>query len=350
MGRPFTWKKRVHGHLIYERLDRAIGRQDWLRMYPDALVTSGPFTCSDHSYVCLQTSVTSSAIKRPPFRFQPNWNHYADVQAIVKKQWSVRANGSLMFRFAHRLKAIKRDLKRWSTFKFANYRFQLEKNTNKLQYVENKLLESPNNYRLNHWHFRLLKQREQLILFNQRYWGKLARKQWLINGDRNSKFFHQMATARKRRCHIVRIKDEGGVWLDEIESIKEKFILEFSGRFKSSRPINWTLPDLAISPLITNDDNDALIRAVSEEEIHTALFQMDPYKAPGPDGFGASFYQHHWSMIKEQLCAAIKDFFRSGKLLKEFNHTFIALIPKVENPETANQFRPISLCLSLIHI
>jgi len=27
-GRSFTWKKRIHGHLIYERLDRAIGRQD----------------------------------------------------------------------------------------------------------------------------------------------------------------------------------------------------------------------------------------------------------------------------------------------------------------------------------
>jgi len=72
---------------------------------------------------------------------------------------------------------------------------------------------------------------------------------------------------------------------------------------------------------------------VYEEEIHTATFQMDPYKAPGPDEFEVSFYQQHWSIIKEQLCAAIKDFFSLGKLLKEFNHTFIALIRKVDNPE-----------------
>ena len=39
-GRSFTWKKRIHGHLIYERLDRAIGRQDWLRMYACLLYTS----------------------------------------------------------------------------------------------------------------------------------------------------------------------------------------------------------------------------------------------------------------------------------------------------------------------
>ena len=40
----------------------------------------------------------------------------------------------------------------------------------------------------------------------------------------------------------------------------------------------------------------------------------------------------------------MKDFFSSGKLLKEFNHTFITLIPKTDNPETTSQFRPISLC------
>ena len=47
-----------------------------------------------------------------------------------------------MFRFAQRIKAIKKDLKRWSFTKFANYRVQMEKNTTKLQYVENKIMES----------------------------------------------------------------------------------------------------------------------------------------------------------------------------------------------------------------
>ena len=111
-GMSFTWKKRLHGHLIYERLDRAIGRQDWINIYSDAFVTFGPFTCSYRSYVYLHTSAPSPATKRPPFRFQPNWNHYGDVHHIVKKKWSMRVNGSLMFRRAQHLKAIKKDLKR----------------------------------------------------------------------------------------------------------------------------------------------------------------------------------------------------------------------------------------------
>jgi len=64
----------------------------------------------------------------------------------------------------------------------------------------------------------------------------------------------------------------------------------------------------------------------------------------------ASFYQDHWVVIKDLLCVAIKDFFQSGKLLREVNHTLITLIPKVENPETTAQFRPISLCNTLYKI
>lgn len=41
---------------------------------------------------------------------------------------------------------------------------------------------------------------------------------------------------------------------------------------------------------------------------------------------------------------ALKHFFRTGKLLPEWNQTLIALIPKVPQPESVTQLRPISLC------
>ncbi|GKB60151.1 protein LAZ1 [Tanacetum coccineum] len=38
------------------------------------------------------------------------------------------------------------------------------------------------------------------------------------------------------------------------------------------------------------------------------------------------------NMIRPDVCTAIHDFFSNGKLLKEINHTFLALIPKVATP------------------
>lgn len=40
----------------------------------------------------------------------------------------------------------------------------------------------------------------------------------------------------------------------------------------------------------------------------------------------------------------VKDFFSIGSSLRLINHTHIALIPKVDNPEVVSNFRPISLC------
>ena len=217
LGRAFTWEKRIHGHLVYEKLDRAIGRHDWCCQYPNSSVSAGPFTCSDHSYVILDTNAVQLSLHKTLFRYQPHWSSYHDVQRIVRKNWTGHINGAPMFRFTQKLRRIKSELKIWSRSKFANFRKQVEKNSAKLQFVESLIIADPHNHRLTGWHFRLLKQRERLLLFNKRYWGTLAHKKWLVDGDRNSRFFHQSATARKRHCAILRIKDPSGIWIEDPE-------------------------------------------------------------------------------------------------------------------------------------
>ena len=47
--------------------------------------------------------------------------------------------------------------------------------------------------------------------------------------------------------------------------------------------------------------------------------------------------------MKDDIMRVVTEFHRNGKLLKDINYTFIALIPKVECPQNLNDFRPISL-------
>ncbi|GKA66743.1 putative RNA-directed DNA polymerase, partial [Tanacetum coccineum] len=44
------------------------------------------------------------------------------------------------------------------------------------------------------------------------------------------------------------------------------------------------------------------------------------------------------------ITRAVQEFFQNGTLLKELNHTIIALIPKVNTPNRINDYRPISCC------
>ena len=41
---------------------------------------------------------------------------------------------------------------------------------------------------------------------------------------------------------------------------------------------------------VTAEMNELLVAPYKEEEVKTALFQMFPTKAPGPDGFPAHFF------------------------------------------------------------
>lgn len=46
-----------------------------------------------------------------------------------------------------------------------------------------------------------------------------------------------------------------------------------------------------ISPVITNEENEKLVRIPTYEEIKEVIFQMPSTKAPGPDGMSPIFYQ-----------------------------------------------------------
>jgi len=71
-------------------------------------------------------------------------------------------------------------------------------------------------------------------LFNQKYWGNLKQKDWLINGDRNSRFFQQRANNRRKKKLVHKLNNDCGMWLDNQEDIADKFISDYTSRFKAS--------------------------------------------------------------------------------------------------------------------
>jgi hypothetical protein len=95
---------------------------------------------------------------------------------------------------------------------------------------------------------------------------------------------------------------------------------------------------------VTVEMNRKLLAEFTIEDIATALSQMAPMKAPSPDGFSARFYQSNWATIHAEVSSAVLHFLNSGEMDEKINATFIALIPKVQQPESVTEFRPISLC------
>ncbi|GJX40548.1 RNA-directed DNA polymerase, eukaryota, reverse transcriptase zinc-binding domain protein, partial [Tanacetum coccineum] len=83
---------------------------------------------------------------------------------------------------------------------------------------------------------------------------------------------------------------------------------------------------------------------VTNEEIKEAIYSIEDNKASGPDGYSSKFFKAAWMVIGKDVCAAIKEFFTSGKLLGELNTTLISLVPKSKAPARVIDYLPISCC------
>ena len=104
--------------------------------------------------------------------------------------------------------------------------------------------------------------------------------------------------------------------------------------------------DQCISPA----DNWYLMTPMSCEEIDTPVASSNSSSAPGPDGFNVEFYLATWEWIGDEVTQLVVNFYRTGILPPHISDTNIALIPKKENPDNPNDFRPISLVSIPINI
>jgi hypothetical protein len=70
---------------------------------------------------------------------------------------------------------------------------------------------------------------------------------------------------------------------------------------------------------------------------------MDHKKAPGPDGFPAEFYQQFWDVIKGDLMQMFHDLHNGDIPLFSLNFDVITLLPKTQEANKIQQYRPIYL-------
>ena len=54
---------------------------------------------------------------------------------------------------------------------------------------------------------------------------------------------------------------------------------------------------------------------------------MKPFKAPGPDGLHAGFFQMYWSIVGDTVFGEVKEIFANFTMPPHLNETLITFIP-----------------------
>lgn len=95
---------------------------------------------------------------------------------------------------------------------------------------------------------------------------------------------------------------------------------------------------------VSRDQNLALLRVITKDELEETINKMAKNKAPGPDGFTIEFYQANWSFMGNDLLDLVEESRCSKRMHQGLNATFLALIPKPGCSDEPQGFKPISLC------
>lgn len=163
----------------------------------------------------------------------------------------------------------------------------------------------------------------------------------MAQGDKNTKFFHNMANMRRRINHIGRLR-RGGSVIDSREDIKEETATFFEKLYKRESFLRPKLEGESL-PSISSEAQRLLERDFQLEEVKTALTECDSDKAPCPDGCNFAFLKTGWDFLKKDLMEMFKELHVRGRLSKAINATFLTLIPKVHNPVELRDYCLVSL-------
>ena len=349
VGPIFTWMNRREGaNFIARKLDRCLQNECCLDVFPNMMTEVLQPGLSDHCPMVtnLNFRPDSGRSKKFPFKFFNFWADHPAFLELVKEAWNVDVFGTPMYRLTRKLKSVKAALKAFNLHSFAKLRERVVEAKENLIQAQSALLHNSNDLNLVDNEKRCLKVFHDLACAEEGFLKQKARIQWLKLGDQNTNFFRKTIKARNSRNTIKAINLANGCRIEDPENIKQEAVAHFQNILCSDGPSTNhnqyldNLDGLSWSP----QHLDSLNSRITHEEIKNAIFSMKDSKAPGPDGFTSLFYKKTWSIVGRDVVEAVESFFSSGCMLREINCTIIALVPKVPNPESMHDYRPISCC------
>ena len=343
-GAAFTWNNgRIGRRHTKRRLDRSVCNQLLLDSSSSVSCSTLVKTRSDH-YPLLLEIKTDEVQFASSFKFLKAWTLHKDCKAFINDAWNENIVGCPMYVLTNKLKALKNKLKIWNKDVFGNIHSYVTEAEQGLQDIQHQihlnghndvLMQDEKNAQLN---------LDDALKRQEIFWQEKARVNWQANGDRNTKYFHRVTKIKNKTKIISTIRNNDEI-ISDPHRISEHIVDYYQNLFFSTNSFlqEQLLVEEVIPKMIDDTTNNLLIMSPSELEVKNAVFGLNPDGAPGPDGFGACFYQTYWEIIKKDVLAAVLQFFQSGWLPPNYNSNTLILIPKSSNADSIDQYRPIAL-------
>jgi hypothetical protein len=282
-GGVSTWAN----NLSWSRLDRFLVSPDWELSYPGLMQKKLLRVCLDHAPIVLMRGC--ERIGKSAFKSENMWLKEEGFVDKVKSWWSsFYFMGSPSFILAQKLRALKEEIKRWNREVFGNvgarnkaWAEELE-SLDRSEEVRRLSDEEKERRRV------LVADLEASLLQEEISWRQKSRVRWLKEGDKCTKFFHQVASANRRNNSIESLIVNGSSSSDPA-CFGEHIVNYYESLF--TEPLSWRprLDNLEFDRL-NGEEASSLEDPFEEREVREVIKGMDRDKAPGPDGFSMAFF------------------------------------------------------------
>lgn len=279
---------------------------------------------SDHRPVL--TRIQSREVRlRKSFKFDRRWLLKDGLKEAIEEGWGPQDESDL--RPIHvKLGDVRRTISRWKRDNPTNSENKIEAIKEQLERAQSDQIILSGEVLNPKWNLCAAFREEEL------YWRQKSRALWLKDGDRNTKFFHAVTKQRRARNRIIKLKNPQGGWAESDTGIEKVASDYFQGIFTTSEPGNFEEALRYVDTKVKPSMNANLLRIPPDLEIKKAVEEINPYKAPGPDGMTSLFYQRFWEVTARDIITMVKEFFSTYLFDPRLNQTNICLIPKMDCP------------------
>jgi hypothetical protein len=207
---------------------------------------------------------------------------------------------------------LKDRLKIWNKDVFGNVHDQLKKAEDKVNSIQEKI-------NVNGYSDDLMAQDKQAqidldlaLQIENAFWQEKAKVKWSLEGDRNTSYFHRISKIKSTTKMITSLKI-GNELISNPDDLANHVVHHFSNFFGSNHVLQDNNLIEEVIPNLLNDDlNRLLTLTPSHAEIKNVVFALNRNSAPGPDGFGAIFFQTFWDIIHTDVINVVLQFFQTG--------------------------------------
>ncbi|KAL5728687.1 hypothetical protein ACHQM5_001740 [Ranunculus cassubicifolius] len=212
------------------------------------------------------------------------WLEDSNLREKIKEWWKeMDFDGSPSLVWWKKINALKEKLKVWNKVEFGRVDRKIEERVARIDEIDKVEEEETLGDDVMMERYMRREDLDYLLGLEEISWRQKSREIFFKDGQSNTKYFHAMANARRRRNNISSLFIDGKVSRNR-EDIKNHVVGFFDNLFKEERKVRPKLGNLHFDA-ISSDEKVGLETTFSEEEVLSALGELESNKAPGPDGF-----------------------------------------------------------------